>query len=138
MGLAGEGPVSPPGMNDDFVYAASDRLYAFPAACSSTDRTCPPTWVAAVPGRPTHDAPAVGGGVVAVASSSSQGGVYAYPAVCTNRCEPLWIGHTRGPSSGVAIEGDTAYVASEGQLLAFPLSCSGGCQPSWVGTFARG
>ena len=108
-----ERPRIRPGVNDDFVYVTSDRLYAFPAACGSADRTCLPAWTAPLPDAPTGDAPAVGGGVVVVASDSVEGGVSAFPAVCTERCEPLWTGDTGGPATGVTIEGDTAYVMAQ-------------------------
>ena len=138
VGVAGKGRVSRPGVNDDFVYVTSDRLYAFPAACGSADRTCLPAWTAPLPDAPTGDAPAVGGGVVVVASDSVEGGVSAFPAVCTEGCEPLWTGDTDGPATGVTIEGDTAYVVAHGSLLAFPLSCQGACHPTWTGTFVPG
>ena len=138
VGIAGNGTVSRPGVNDDFVYVTSDRLYAFPAACGSADRPCPSTWSTSLERRATGDAPAVGGGVVVVSSGSVEGGVSAFPAVCTNRCEPLWTAETNGPATGVSIEGDTAYVVARGRLLAFPLSCRDTCRPSWTGTFAPG
>ena len=138
VGVAGKGRVSRPGVNDDFVYVTSDRLYAFPSACGSADRTCLPAWSTPLPDPPTGDAPAVGGGVVVVASDSVEGGVSAFPAVCTEGCEPLWTGDTDGPATGVTIEDDTAYVVAHGSLLAFPLSCQGACHPTWTGTFVPG
>jgi outer membrane protein assembly factor BamB len=138
VGVAGTGPVSEPGVNDDFVYVTSDRLYAFPSACGTQDRACPPTWSAAIPGAPANGPPAVGGGLVVVASSSPAGGVFAFPAVCSGRCEPVWTGDTNGPATAVAVSGQSAFVAARGQLMAFPLSCRDDCSPSWTSTFSPG
>lgn len=137
-GVAGRGPVSQPGANEDFLYVTSDRLYAFPAACGTEDRPCPPAWSAAVPGRASRGAPALGGGFVVVTSPSATGGVFAFPAVCSARCEPVWTGITDGPATTPAIEGDTVFVVARGRLLAFPLTCEGECRPTWTGTFAPG
>jgi outer membrane protein assembly factor BamB len=138
VGVAGTGSVSQPGVNDDFVYVTSDRLYAFPAACGTEDRACPAAWSASLPPKVAAGPPAVGGGVVIVASSSPEGGVFAFPAVCGDRCEPLWTGDTDGPATGVTISGTSAYVVARGQLLTFPLSCEERCPPSWIGTFSPG
>jgi outer membrane protein assembly factor BamB len=138
VGLAGRGPVTTPGVNDDFAYAASDDLYAFPAACGSEDRNCPPAWRGVVPGGAGPGAPGVGAGVIVVASDSEVGGVYGFPAVCSDPCEPLWSGETDGPVAGVAVSGDTAYAIARGQVMAFPLSCTGPCSPSWSGPFLAG
>jgi outer membrane protein assembly factor BamB len=135
VGVAGTGSVSEPGVNDDFVYVTSDRLYAFPSACGTQDRACPPAWSAAIPGDPADGPPALGGGLVLVASASPAGGVFAFPAVCGGRCEPVWTGDTGGPATAVAASGQSAYVAARGRLLAFPLSCRGDCRPSWTSTF---
>jgi outer membrane protein assembly factor BamB len=132
-GNAGKGPVSSPGFNDDFVYVTSNKLYAFPAQCRSDDRACPPAWTGSIPGRAAVGPPAVGGGLVVVASSSPEGGIVAFPAVCVDLCQPIWRGDTGGPTSGVALSADTAYVVARGRLMAFPTSCTGSCEPAWVG-----
>lgn len=138
VGVAGTGAVSEPGVNEDFVYVMSDRLYAFPSACGTQDRACPPAWSTSIPGRPADGPPAIGGGLVLVSSSSPGGGVFAFPAVCGGRCEPVWTGDTDGPATAVAVSGQSAYVAARGRLLAFPLSCRGICRPSWTSTFEPG
>ena len=138
IGLAGSGPVTAPGVNDDFAYTASDDLYAFPAACGSEDRNCPPAWRGIVPGRAGSGAPAIGAGVVVVASDSEVGGVFGFPAVCSDPCEPLWTAETDGPVAGVAVSGGAAYAIARGQVMAFPLSCEGRCAASWTGTFVAG
>ena len=125
-------------MNDDFAYAASDDLYAFPAACGSEDRNCPPAWVGVVPGGAGPGAPSVGDGVIVVASDSEVGGVFGFPAVCSDPCEPLWTGETDGPVAGVTVSGGTAYAIARGQVMAFPLSCEGPCTASWTGPFLAG
>ena len=99
VGVAGDGPVSQPAANFDLVYVTSDELYAFPAGCASEDLACPAAWSADVPGRPAAGPPALGEGLVVVASSSTRGGVTAYPAVCGDDCEPVWTGRTDGPAT---------------------------------------
>ena len=138
VGLAGAGRVTAPGVNDDFAYAASFDLYAFPAACGSEDRNCPPAWHGVVPGGAGPGAPGVGAGVIVVASDSETGGVFGFPAVCSDPCEPLWTGETDGPVAGVTVSGGTAYAIARGQVMAFPLSCEGRCAPSWTGSFLAG
>lgn len=136
VGRAGIGPVSQPAANFDLVYVTSDRLYAFPAGCGN-DAPCPPAWSADVPGRPAEGPPALGGGLVIVASST-RGGVTAFPAVCEDDCEPVWVGRTVGPATAVTVANDLAYTVARGQLIAFPLSCTGRCRPAWVGPFVPG
>ncbi len=138
VGVAGEGRVSQPAVNDDFVYVTSDRLYAFPAGCATDDMACPPAWTARVPGGPAAGPPALGDGLVVVASSSTRGGIVAFPAVCGERCRPVWTGRTDGPATSVAIGDGVAYVVARGGLMAFPLSCSDRCQPEWRGAFLPG
>ena len=138
VGLAGDGRVTAPGVNDDFAYAASGDLYAFPASCGSEDRNCPPAWVGVVPGGAGPGAPRVGAGVIVVASDSETGGVFGFPAVCSDPCEPLWTGETAGPVAGVTVSGGTAYAIARGQVMAFSLSCEGRCAASWTGSFLAG
>jgi len=138
VGVAGSGRVSQPAATFDLVYATSDELYAFPTACASEDASCPPAWTADVPGRPAPGPPALGGGLVIVASSSARGGISAYPAVCTDDCEPVWTGRTDGPATAVAIGEGLAYTVARGQLMAFELSCTGVCRPAWRGPFRNG
>jgi len=130
--------VSQPAATFDLVYATSDELYAFPTACASEDASCPPAWIADVPGRPAPGPPALGGGLVIVASSSARGGISAYPAVCTDDCEPVWTGRTDGPATAVAIGEGLAYTVARGQLMAFELSCTGVCRPASRGPFRNG
>ncbi len=137
-GKAGTGPVSAPGVNDDFVYVSSGKLYAFPARCGTNDRNCPPAWVGSIPVRGAVGRPAVGAGLVVVASGSSEGGIAAFPAVCLDPCKPAWIGETGGPATSVTLSADTAYVVARGALMAFPLSCDGNCRPTWTGTVLPG
>jgi outer membrane protein assembly factor BamB len=137
-GVAGKGQVSQPAVNEDFVYVTSDRLYAFPSACATGDRPCPPAWSAAIPGEASSGPPALGGGLVIVTSSSVDGGVFAFPAVCATRCDPVWTASTDGPATAATVQGDTAYVIARGRLLAFPLTCEGDCAPSWTGVFRPG
>jgi outer membrane protein assembly factor BamB len=132
------GPVSVPGVNDDFVYVSAGKLYAFPARCGTNDRSCPPAWVGPIPGRGALGAPAVGGGLVVVASRSPEGGITAFPAVCIDPCKPVWSGATNGAATAVALSADTAYVVARGTLMAFPLSCTGNCRPTWTGTVIEG
>jgi outer membrane protein assembly factor BamB len=138
VGVAGDGLVSQPAANFDLVYVTSDELYAFPAACASDDAPCLPAWTADVPGRPAAGPPALGAGLVVVASSSTRGGVAAYPAVCGEDCEPLWTGRTDGPATSVAIGDDLAYTVARGQLMAFDLTCTSRCEPAWRGPFVPG
>lgn len=136
-GEAGHGRVSAPGVNDDFVYVTAGKLYAFPASCGTNDRTCPPAWVAPIPGR-SAGRPAVGAGLVVVSSAERSGGIAAFPAVCLNPCKPVWEGETGGRTSGVTLSEDTAYVVARGELMAFPLSCASTCRPAWTGTILAG
>jgi outer membrane protein assembly factor BamB len=138
VGVAGSGSVSQPVANFDLVYVTSDELYAFPVACASEDEACPPAWTADVPGRPAAGPPALGGGLVVVASASTRGGVAAYPAACNEGCEPVWTGRTDGPATAVAIGDGLAYTVARGQLMAFDLSCTGACRPVWRGSFTNG
>ena len=82
-----------------------------------------------MPGGPAAGPPALGDGLVVVASSSTRGGIVAFPAVCGERCRPVWTGRTDGPATSVAIGDGVAYVVARGGLMAFPLSCSDRCQP---------
>jgi outer membrane protein assembly factor BamB len=138
VGVAGDGPVSQPAANFDLVYVTSDELYAFPVGCASEDLACPAAWSADVPGRPAAGPPALGGGLVIVASSSTRGGVAAYPAVCGDDCEPVWTGRTDGPATAVAIGEGLAFTVARGQLMAFSLSCTGRCEPEWRAPFVPG
>ncbi len=135
VGEAGDGPVSEPAVNDDFVYVTSDRLYAFPSGCGTGDRVCAPVWTADIPGRLSAGPPAIGGGLVVVTSSAGGGGVYAFPAVCSARCEPVWAASTSGEPSAAALSSGSAYVVAGGRLLAFDLSCQEACTPTWSGSF---
>ena len=80
----------------------------------------------------------VGGGLVVVGSRSLDGGVYAFPAVCTRNCRPVWVGDTGGPTAGVTIAGGTAFTVARGQLMAFPMSCRDSCVPAWTSPFLPG
>ncbi|HEY6566198.1 MAG TPA: PQQ-binding-like beta-propeller repeat protein [Actinomycetota bacterium] len=135
VGEAGDVAVSQPAVNDDFVYVTSDRLYAFPSGCGTDDRVCAPVWSAEIPGRPSEGPPVIGGGLVVVTSSAAGGSVYAFPAVCSVRCDPVWAATTSGEPGGAALLGGSAYVAAGGRLLAFDLSCQGTCSPTWSGSF---
>ena len=138
IGQTGTRALSPPVVNSDFVFVASDRLYAFPARCGTGDELCPPAWSAELLGPASDGPPAVGGGLVVVSSRGTGGGVSAFPAVCNVRCEPIWIGRTGGPTTGVVISGGTAYAVARGQVFAFPLGCKGLCKPTWTGPFIQG
>ena len=138
IGQTGPRALSPPVVNSDFVFVASDRLYAFPARCGTADELCPPAWSADLPGPASDGPPAVGGGLVVVASRGIGGGIAAFPAVCNERCEPIWTGRTGGPTTGVVISGGTAYAVARGQVFAFPLGCRGSCKPAWTGPFVQG
>jgi len=138
VGVAGEGAVSQPAANFDLVYVTSDELYAFPVGCGSEGAACLPAWTADVPGRPADGPPALGEGLVIVASSSTRGGIAAYPAVCGDGCEPAWIGRTEGPATSVAIGDGFAYTVARGQLMAFDLTCTGRCDPQWRAPFVPG
>jgi outer membrane protein assembly factor BamB len=138
-GNAGLGSVSAPGVNDDFVYVASTSLYAFPARCGTGNLACPPAWVGSMPGRAVAGAPGVGAGLVVVSwRSGARGGLEAFPAVCVDRCTPVWTANTDGPATSVTLSADTAYVVADGALMAFPLSCRGVCDPAWIGPFLMG
>lgn len=138
VGLAGRGPVSRPAANFDLVYATSDELYAFPVGCATDDQGCRPAWTADVPGRPADGPPALGGGLVLVASSSTRGGVAAYPAVCDDPCAPAWTGRTDGPATSVAFGDGLAYTVARGALLAFDVTCEARCDPVWRAPFRSG
>ena len=71
-GEAGDGPVPTPSVNDDFVYAATRRLYAFPTHCGTDDRNCPAAWIGDLPGR-AAGSPQGGGGLVVVSSMGKAG-----------------------------------------------------------------
>ena len=81
--------------------------------------------------------PPSGNGLVVVASSSTRGGVAAYPAVCGQGCEPVWTGRTDGPATSVAIGDGFAFTVARGQLMAFPLSCTGRCGRNGEGRSCR-
>ena len=136
VGQAGDSQVSQAAVNDDFVYVTSDRLYAFPSRCGTGDRICAPVWSAPIPGPPPPGPPAIGGGLVVVTSAAAGGSVYAFPAVCSLPCPPVWAATTSGAPGPAAVQGDTAYVAAGGRLLAFPVSCGATCDPEWSGSFA--
>ncbi len=138
IGKAHRRPLSAPGVNSDYAYVASDRLYAFPAQCGAGGEECPPAWTADLPGPAAAAPPASGGGLVLVATRGREGSVVAFPAACSQRCQPVWIGATGGPATGVTISGRTAYTVARGRLLAFPLSCRGKCEPAWTGPFVLG
>ena len=138
VGLAGDRAVGQPAANFDLVYVTSDELYAFPVACASDDQPCLPAWTADVPGKPAQGAPALGGGLVVVASSSTRGGVAAYPAACAEGCEPVWTGRTDGPATSVAVGDGLAYTGARGALIAVDLSCTGRCEPAWRAPFLTG
>ncbi len=91
-----------------------------------------------MPGRPAAGPPALGEGLVVVASSSTRGGVAAYPAVCGEDCEPVWTGRTDGPATAVAVGEGLAFTVARGQLMAFSLSCTGRCEPEWRASFVPG
>ena len=135
VGQAGDGQVSQAAVNDDFVYVTTDRLYAFPSRCGTGDRICAPVWSAPIPGPPPTGPPAIGGGLVVVTSSAAGGSVYAFPAVCSIPCPPVWAATTSGAPGPAAVHGDAAYVAAGGRLLAFPVSCRATCDPEWSGSF---
>ena len=138
VGVAGEGVVSEPVANFDLVYVVSDALYAFPVACATDDVACPPAWTAELPGRAAAGPPALGEGLVIVASSSPRGGIAAFPSVCNDDCEPAWTGRTNGPATSVAIGDGFAFTVARGQLLAFPLGCPARCEPAWRARIAPG
>jgi outer membrane protein assembly factor BamB len=137
-GAAGPGGAAAPAANADLVYVASDRLYAFPARCGTDDRVCAPAWTAPIGGHAAAGPPAVGGGLVVVASGSPQGGIDAFPAVCAGRCRPVWHGETGGAATAVALTSDTAFVVARGALMAFPMSCPEVCVPAWSGPLGSG
>jgi outer membrane protein assembly factor BamB len=138
IGSAGHRPLSVPGVNSDYAYVASSRLYAFPAQCGAGAETCPPAWTAELPGPAATGPPASGGGLVLVATGGADGGVIAFPAACSQHCQPVWTGATGGPATGVTIAGRTAFAVARGRLFAFPLTCRGQCEPAWTGPFIRG
>ena len=138
IGRAHRRPLSTAGVNSDYAYVASDRLYAFPAQCGSGGEICPPAWTAGLPGPAASSPPASGGGLVLVATGGREGSVLAFPAACSPRCQPVWVGETGGPATGVTISGRTAYAVARGHLFAFPLSCRGKCEPTWTGPFILG
>jgi hypothetical protein len=131
-GVAGDGPVPTPSVNEDFVYAATRRLYAFPTHCGTDDRNCAAAWIGDLPGR-AAGSPQGGGGLVVVSSMGRAGGIVAFPAVCTDPCHPTWTGATGGPAGPTALSADSAFVVAHGRLLAFPMSCAGTCTPTWTG-----
>ncbi|HVF08197.1 MAG TPA: PQQ-binding-like beta-propeller repeat protein [Actinomycetota bacterium] len=136
IGEAGEGPVSQPVANFDFVYVTSDALYAFPVGCATEGRECPPAWSAQVPGRPSSGPVALGDGLVVVSSSGRRSGLSAFPAVCGAECEPAWTARFEGRATAAAVGDGLAYTGARGRLLAFSTSCSGRCEPQWRAQFA--
>jgi outer membrane protein assembly factor BamB len=138
VGAAGQRPLSAPAVNSDFVYVAANTLSAFPAGCGTGDAECPPAWTAALHDPAVVGAPAVGGGLVVVGTQGRDGRVMAFQAACSARCDPVWVGETGGPTTGVVISGGTVYTVARGEVFAFPLSCRGKCVPSWTGSFIAG
>lgn len=136
IGEAGEGPVSQPVANFDFVYVSSDALYAFPVGCATEGLACPPAWSAQVPGRPSAGPVALGDGLVIVSSSGRRSGLSAFPAACGAECEPVWTARFEGRATAPAVGDGLAYTVARGRLLAFSTSCSGRCDPQWRAHFA--
>jgi outer membrane protein assembly factor BamB len=137
IGRAGKGSLSVPRVNSDYVYAASNRLFAFPAQCGTAGEDCPPSWTAKLPGPAASGPPGLGGGLVLVATRGERGGISAFPAACSARCQPVWVGSTGGPATGVVVSGQTAFTIARGRLFAFPLSCHETCEPSWTAPFVQ-
>ena len=109
------------------VYAAGDRLRAFPAFCTSV---CIPRWTSTPAGR-SISAVAAGDVVVTVEFDH----LAAFPADCApvhGACHPLWVS-TRFPthlSPFVTVSGDRVYVGSitpdrngPGLVYTLPLRC---------------
>ena len=134
-GEAGEGVVSQPAVNDDFVYVTSDRLYAFPSGCGTDDRICSPAWSADIPGRPSagRARPRRRRGRGHVVGSGRQrlrvpGGLLgAVPAAVDRRAHRV--------SPAVPPCGRHRLRDRRGQLLAFPASCEATCSAPVDGTF---
>jgi hypothetical protein len=109
------------------VYAAGDRLRAFPADCTDA---CSPRWTSTRAGRSIG---AVAAGDVVVTVDFDH--VAAFPADCApvrGACHPLWVS-TRFPthiSPFVMVSGDRVYVGSlapdrngTGPIYTLPLHC---------------
>ena len=131
IGEAGEGAVSEPVANFDFVYITSDALYAFPVGCATEGLECTPAWSAEVAGQPVPGAPALGDGLVVVSSSGRRSGLSAFPAVCGAECEAVWTARFEGQATAPVVGDGLVYTVARGRLLAFSTSCSGRCDPSW-------
>ncbi len=131
--------VAPPAATGTEVYQASPHggLLAFPAGCRAA--TCGPAWRGPAPpaGTPVPNAPAVGDGIVVVATDA----LTAFPEGCAlggHDCSPLWTTQPtpgRQPLSALAIADGRVFVgASDGTVLAFEATCrsdGGTCTPLW-------
>jgi hypothetical protein len=102
------------------VFVASDRLYALAANCATRGGRCIPKWRSAA-GPVAYSQPAVGAGLVAVASDR----VEVYALQCSGdqaSCPPIFAGSriTPGvPLSRPAIAAPGVFVASnDGRLIA--------------------
>ncbi|MBI2237787.1 MAG: PQQ-like beta-propeller repeat protein [Actinobacteria bacterium] len=133
------GPTTLPVVADGVVFAGtSAKIYAFPARCGSSGRTCEPLWSGNTGPIGT---PALGDGVIYAAGSIPGGKLYGFPAFCGSggiACEPLWTGRFGGLYGHAApvVANGVVYVGSyAGKVYAFPADCGTGgidCEPMWV------
>jgi outer membrane protein assembly factor BamB len=114
------GTNSPPTFSNGRIYIGGydGRVYAFDATTGAE------IWSAQVnPPRidPLNFAPAVSGGRVFV---SGDRGVYAFPANCTEGCEPLWIAKTEfAPDAAPTITHNSVLVGDyQGTIYAFEVA----------------
>lgn len=131
-----------PALGPDAVYLLTNKakLYSFPISCAATAGECEPNWVSVkLPDRffhpvPTDDAVYVGRVV--------DGRYLAFPAVCSNPCQPSGSWEVPGPLrwSPPAVAGSVMFIetndatGTDSVLWAYPTSCttSDTCEPLWT------
>jgi hypothetical protein len=129
---------SSPAVVGGLVYIGSDdgNLYAFKSdGCGQP--SCRPVSTGPL-GQSIYSAPAVNGGLVFVASASSEGKLAAFRASGCGQpiCQPVWSSPLSGTmSSPVVVDGILYVGAFDGNLYAFKAAGCGSpiCQPLWHG-----
>ncbi len=115
------GPAIGMAVTDSTIYVQGSGLYAFPTACRMDGRVCDPRWASAEALAPfSSGPPAFSDGLVYV--GTQHGRIHAFPASCSDPCEPIWTEHTGLLGwVNVAAEEGMVYAGSEDGLAAFGL-----------------
>src|SRR5206468_2773263 len=124
------GMYSSPAVANGVVYvgATDNKLYAYPASCSSSP--CAPLWVSQATGNVLDSPPSVANGVVYVGSVDDK--LYAFSASCSTPCAPSWVSQATGGDidSAPVVANGIVYVGSnDSKVYAFRASCSTPCPP---------